>query len=438
MQGANGTLIIPVTPTISSVLNVTGNASLNGNVTYDFAPGTYTIKTYKYLNAGSVTGTFSSVSTENFPTGAATLTLYPTAPGAELTFTRGGAIIVTPANSSLFGAQTEALATTTQTDMGLLMGAAAQGGSNSAAACAAAAQTAPAATSPGGVQSAAQVAGTLGNAFCGAGGWIEATGSLMDASHSNGSPGYHADGSGFLAGIDRVFGALDTRLGFALGYDQTRVTTGGGSGSASVVRVALYGAQPLGPVTLSGVISYGNASNSTSRASGFGSMSEHYNDNIFAGGAQGSTNVALGPLALTPAAGMRVADIEGAHFAEQASGLAASFAVSGATASYTSVQPFATVSLSHQFLANSQMIISTDALVGYEYQAEDQNAVTVLSAADGTRFHVGANKLDRGDALLALDISANKDNWSMYANYGARVAGNWTAQTAEVGIRISF
>ncbi len=449
VQNADGTLIVPITPSQSSELNVSGNATLGGALIYDFAPGTYTpshaapgtyaaiSRTYQVLTASSITGTFASVTTENLPKGAATQTVYQTDPGVQLTFT-SPAVVVSPANDTIFSAQTEALAENTQTDMGLLLDKAAVGGTSDDAACAAAAQTAPGSTSQNGMGATARLAGTLGNAFCGAGGWIEATGSLMNASHSNGAPGYNADGGGFLAGIDRVIGAAETRLGFALGYDQTRLTDGSGTGSMGVVRVALYGAQPVGPVTLSGVISYGNASNNTSRATGFANVSEHYSANIYSGGAQASTNVELGPIALVPAAGIRVAGLGGASFVENANGAAAAFAVSGTTANYNSVQPFATISLSHQFVTGSNISIATNAKIGYEYQAGSENVITLLTSADGTQFHASGNKLDPNDALVALGVAAGKNNWSVFANYGARVSGNWTAQTAEIGLQVKF
>jgi len=60
--------LIGVTPTAASSTVVTGTATLGGaTVTAVFAPGTYVTKQYTIVNAGSVTGTFSSLVNTSLP-----------------------------------------------------------------------------------------------------------------------------------------------------------------------------------------------------------------------------------------------------------------------------------------------------------------------------------------------------------------------------------
>jgi hypothetical protein len=60
-QNASGTLQIDVAPTQASMLKVTDAASLGGTRDLIFAPGTYHTNTYPLVQAGSLTGTFSTV-----------------------------------------------------------------------------------------------------------------------------------------------------------------------------------------------------------------------------------------------------------------------------------------------------------------------------------------------------------------------------------------
>ena len=420
-----------------------GAATLAGTVTYNFAPGSYSPATRAFLTAtNGVTGTFSS-EINSVPAGFASnipipdITTFPTTDDPDLVLTKS--FVIGPNDDAIFSAQTQALATDAQQTTSLLLGKAMLGGNAGSATCTAEAQISPANTSPNGSTDPARLASALGGGFCQAGGWIEATGSFMNAGGSGGAPRYSADTAGFLAGLDRLVNPSGTRLGLAIGYDQIFLNdNSGGSGSMGVTHLALYGSQPLGPVTLAGVFSYGQASNTTSRASGVGNLSESNNNNIFSGGAQASTNASLGQIALTPAVGLRVASVSGGDFTEAAQGLTAAFAVSGKTANYTSIQPYVTLGVSRSFVTPSQVTISPDVQIGYEYEAGDRGVATDIFAADGTAFSTAHNNLDPSDGLISTGLSAGKNNWSLFADYTAHISGNWTAQTAEAGLRVLF
>jgi uncharacterized protein with beta-barrel porin domain len=447
LQNADGTLRVLVTPTTSTAFNVSGTATLAGSVTYLLAPGSYTPHVYPYLTAATVVGGFTTVNYGVIPTGDAT-TQQRGDPTVNLViiapFTVGAvtpaSLVISPDDSAIFSAQAQALAQSADADTSSLLGKAVNGGAANSPACAAEAPLSPDRTAANGASTTARIASTLAGAFCGAGGWVEATGALNEANGSGGAPSYHANTGGFLAGIDKIIDSFGTRIGAAFGYDKTQLTDKrGGSGGMGTTRVAVYASQPLGRFTLAAVIAYGNAADSTSRATGIGNLSEKNTENVFSGGLQLSTDVTVHQIDFAPAAGLRVASIQGGvHFAESASGIAAAFALHGETTQYDSVQPYALVTASRRFVTNSNMTITPDAQIGYEYEAGSRGVETTLSAADGTVFYSPRNTLDAGDALVSAGLSAGRDGWSLFINYTARISGNWNSQTAAAGLTVRF
>jgi uncharacterized protein with beta-barrel porin domain len=404
------------------------------------APGRYNPHTYTYLTAtDGVNGAFTTVNYGEIPKGLAS-TQYILDPSVELVLSGSFLIpnIINPTDASIFSAQTQALAQTSDSDTASLLDKAIAGGAAASPACAAQAPLAPDKTGAAG--SSARMASTLASVFCGAGGWVEATGALDHANSAGGAPAYNANTAGFLAGVDELIGPAGTRLGFAVGYDKTYLSDkAGGGGQMGTTRVALYGAQPVGAITLAGVIAYGNASNSTSRATGAGNLSENNSVSIWSGGLMASTTVTLGKLSLIPAVGLRVASVGGGSgFNESASGLATAFAVSGKTSQYNSVQPYALIEAKQSFLTASRIAITPDAKIGYEYEAGNRGVATTLVGDDGTIFQSTHNDLDQSDALLSAGITASKNNWTLFATYTAHIAGNWNDQTAEAGLRVTF
>jgi hypothetical protein len=204
-------------------------------------------------------------------------------------------------------------------------------------------------------------------------------------------------------------------------------------------RVALYAAQPIGPFALAGVIAYGNASDTASRATAIGNIGSSNRESIFSGGAQLSTMMTMQNINIEPAAGLRIARVDGGgNFSEPTTGIAAAYAVTGKTPSYTSVQPFLLLSASESFVTDSGMTITPDAQIGVEYEAADRGAATPLITANGFTLDSPHNSLDPEDALVSLGITAGKANWSLFATYTGRLSGNWNSQMADAGVRVRF
>ncbi len=440
----NSTYVVLVTPAISSQFNITGTANLTGTVKYVFAPGIYGVKTYTYLTStNSIPTTFNNVVYATVPNVNDLTTLYNVDPSVVLSIL--SPFSVSLPDQSIFSEQQQSLAQNTQNATGTILDKATEGGSNADPACnvQAPAQSQMAGSTMGGMTSnGSQIANTLASVFCGRGGWIEATGSLDHVDASNGAPAYNNNSAGFLAGVDTPVGTAGTRLGFAVGFDQTSLSDkAGGTGNLSTTRIALYASQPLGSFTLAGVVGYGFASNKTTRSDGLGdSFSESNNVGIFNAGLQGSTHVELGAVDIAPAAGIKVASVNGTNFSENTSGLLGPLAVKGRLASYTSVLPYISARASETFVTASNVVISPDLLLGFEYEAADRGRPTTITFSSGvpTNYATAYNKLDAGDALISAGISASRNYWSLYATYTAHISGNWSDQTGEAGLRIKF
>jgi outer membrane autotransporter protein len=344
-------------------------------------------------------------------------------------------VVVAPADSGLFTAQAQAAAELSQQATDMLLDKAAHGGDAEAAACAAGAEMNPSRLSPRGTSLAGSMTSAAAAAFCNAGGWVDAGGGAVS---QDGAAGYSADTAGFTAGIDRMFGL--TRVGFAVGYDATNLDDdAGGQASSGITRLSLYASQPVGRLMLAGVLSEGLMSASTQRATGVGQIGESHGASIVSGGAAVMTTVNLGDYAVLPSAGLRFADVSGDGFAEgRPRGIAGAFALDGKIPGYASVQPYVAVGVGRRFVTAGGVVVSPHVSVGYEVQAGAESRAAQLVAADGTVFASDAPREDGGDALLGAGISAGKGNWALYANYAAHVAGNWSAQVGEAGLRISF
>jgi uncharacterized protein with beta-barrel porin domain len=441
LQNADGTLQVLVTPAESTLMNVSGTATLSGGVTYLLPPGHYLPHVYPYLTASAINGTFTSVNYGDIPTGFATTDTYGD-PSVNFVITRAFYLpnIVNPTGSAIFSAQAQALAQSADADTSSLLNKATLGGAVASPACAAEESLAPNQTSTNGVTKTAQISSMLANVFCGAGGWIEAAGSLNEAGRSGGATSYNADTGGFLAGIDRVMNAVGTRIGVAIGYARTSLTDKlGDGGGMDTTRAALYAAQPIGRFTLAGVLAYGNASDNTSRATAIGNLGASSHESIFSGGAQLSTMITMQNINFEPAAGLRIARVDGGgNFTESATGIAAAYAVSGKYPSYTSVQPFLLLSASESFITASGVTVTPNAQIGVEYEAADRGVATSLITANGFTLDSPHNSLDPEDALVSLGITASKHNWSLFATYTGRLSGNWNSQTAAAGARLQF
>jgi uncharacterized protein with beta-barrel porin domain len=439
VQNADGTLRVLVSPAASPFATthfvITGTATLAGGVKYYFAPGTYHPGTIAFISAtGGITGGFSSASYNLPPAGLLGQTLVSGTDGAlsfaALAVAPLAAITVAPLDDGIFSDEIQSSAAQAQQGNAALLAKAAQGDAANSGSCGA-----PGTSRQAGAQ---KIASAVAGAICGAGGWIQATGTAMRAEGSDGVAGYGASNAGFLAGISRVVNNAGLRLGMAVGYDETALNSAGSKGTVDTTRVGLFGSQPLGRFTIAGDFMYGASNTTTNRVTGAGNAgSSHYGD-VFSGGVQISAAMQLRGLTLTPTAGLRIAAVNAGGFDENGNGFAAAFAVSGAASGYDSVQPYVTMDISRAFLTQSGIAVTPDAALGYVYEAGTRGRAVTLQARDGTQFASQHIALADSAAQASAGISAGRGNWSLYTDYSAELAGNWVSQTGEAGLRVRF
>lgn len=91
--------LVYLDPSTSTFANVTGTAALAGTVNATFATGTYISKVYTILNAGSINGTFTALTTNNLPSNFTASLAYDSAHAyLDLTLNFNPAPVFTPLN----------------------------------------------------------------------------------------------------------------------------------------------------------------------------------------------------------------------------------------------------------------------------------------------------------------------------------------------------
>jgi hypothetical protein len=454
IQTPNGTLLVAVTPNSESQFIVTGTAELAGGLKYVFAPGTYRAGTYAFLTAsGGITGSFASAAyvgtvpkafthatlqdalTGNLVLTTAAITpVSPTAPPPVVG-------VVAPADDAVFADANEAAALSAQTVNGSLLGKAAEGAAaaSNAAACGSQAAAVNATGNGPNVSNDARLAATIGQAFCAAGGWVQATGGIATQNGAADAPGFTANMAGFLAGVDAPLDAAGTRLGLAVGYDEDWLKDGaGGKASIGTTRVGLYGSQPWGNAVLAADFMVGFMNQTSTRETGLGAAQAKPDGTVFEGGLQAAASLVWNGLTVVPAAGLRVALVDTNAFGETTPAKLSAFAVTGASTAYDSVQPYARVSLSHTYFTGNAIAVTPELSAGYAAELADRGKAVNVTAPDGTIFASAKPAPDSSAAEFSAGLSAGQGAWSLYAKYIGAVSGNWNAQSGEAGVEAKF
>jgi hypothetical protein len=452
-QTAAGTTRVLVSPSGTTEFNITGAAQLSGNLEYVLAPGAYAPETDTFLTASNgVTGSFANV-TVDAPAAQTPVETAPAATAPAVTAPAAAAVVTTPVaaapavqsttpaipaalvvsdtaraasveiterftvapdDDGIFAEANQAMALDADRDSDIVLGHA----NGQATSC-------PAGTLPAG----AGIAGALASGFCQAGGWVEATGSKMNAD------AYGTTNSGFLAGLDRNIGTA--KIGLAVGYDETSLNDKqGGAASVDTMRIGAYGAVPMGAVTLSASAMDGLATETTTRNSGVGNAAARMSGNVFAGAVQAAMPMQLGGLTVTPAAGLQVANVSTGGFVEHAH--IRLFAVTGAASGGTTLRPYIRMAVGGNFVTASGLTVSPVASLGVTYQTGNAGGAVNLAARDGTQFAAGTPALGAAAGQVMAGISAGRGNWSVSARYSAQVSGNWSSQTVSAAFQVKF
>ncbi|MDE8345684.1 MAG: hypothetical protein POH28_05840 [Acidocella sp.] len=470
-QHAGGTMLVYVTPTASTQFSIMGNVTLAGRLVYILAPGSYAPVTEGFLSAtGGVAGAFSAVSSTEISGTAA-----PASPSADMAAPVPVAAPVAPASpQALSPASPQAPAALPATSsvsapvlapVGLavvalsqsvalvvansftvsppddaLFAEADQAAASSAgrsseqildhAVPGAAPSCAPHVAAPYGLGQAAMAA-SLAGAFCRAGGWIEASQADL---HVNGS--YTSQDPGVLAGIDRQVGVNGARIGVVIGYDTLALhDVQAGTARIGTVRFGLYGSQPLGGLVLAGDIQEGFLRQTTTRATGAGNASGQASGHEFAGAMRLAMPLSSGPWALSPSAGVRLAQTSMSGMREQAAqpGFALS---SAATREFTALADLR-MNISRKFVTGSGILVAPSADIGLDYQMGG-NWRTDMLAADGTAFSAAPVGLEPLAGEVGVRLAASQGRFTFSAGYDAAVAGNWHAQEVHANMSMAF
>jgi autotransporter-associated beta strand protein len=378
-QGSTGTLAIEVSPTDASQLRVGGAAALGGALAIVFDPGTYTARRYTVLSAANgVTGRFANVSAAtaganlgtlqtsvDYGTNAVDLLLAEaTAPGSP-----GSPTVVAPTKTSIYTALgTTALLQAQGVNAALL-----------------------------GRMSAPQE--TLGGSKDV---WITANGSSTKVGGTGNAPGFLTHAYGFLAGAEGRLGAVT--VGAAGGYTHTTLgeDTTGASGAIDTLRVALYGAQPMGAVNLSATVGYGLDFFSQKRP--FGSVGTAEGDHLaheFTAATQASLPLEMmGGIRLAPHVGMRYAFVRGSGFGENgANGQNLQVGPDSAR----SLQPYVGVTLDKAF--GDVRPVNVQLRVGYAHELMNAGRVVQVQSQDGTVFAAPGTDLPRSFLTTGASVT---------------------------------
>jgi hypothetical protein len=268
-------------------------------------------------------------------------------------------------------------------------------------------------------------------------GWIDVGGDFLRTSDPPATPAFKATASSLQGGADFELGG-GLRLGAAAGYESEHLSDGlGSSADITVARVSGYGALSVGKVDLSGALAYSYGWGDTARAAGLGLSTASRHTEEVSGGLQASTTFKLADVSVTPTAGIVLAHQAGDAFAET-NPMSAAFAVSGAARSFNTASPYVSVGFSQRFDAGGGLSITPSAEVGYRYDAAASGGAYTLTAADGTVFAGNRIGLDRNSAIAGAGVTAHQGHLDLFVDYRAALAGDWSWQSVQGGLRLTF
>lgn len=486
-QSAGGGLLIAVTPTTSSILSVTGAAALDGAVTFAYAPGAYSPKTYDFVQAaGGVSGTFAVVNEQGaVPTSlvrsvtygpnAATLTLSQPAPTPTPTPVPTPAPTPTPTTAPVPTPTPTPVPTPTPTPAPVPTPTPTPTPAPVPTPTPAPVPTptpspVPTPTPPPVVVAPADATlysaqalafadkntlaaiGLLNRTLADGGGntffnmatepgprvrlWTELSGDGLGASARDDRPRFQASDVSWVVGGEATMGA-SARLGTALAYDHADIGDGaGGRGEAQSVRASLYGSQPIGPAAVAGALGYSQAWMETRRQTGLGLADSDHTESDTFGALQIAAPLQAGDLLVTPVVGAVISRLQGEGFQEKAP--QAAFAVTGRQQAQVRLTPYALLGLTRSFQGPGQILWTPDAQFGFRWDRTASGSAFTLVAADGTAFEGNRALIHSESVTVGAGLTAHKDRWTAFARYRGVLASDWNEQTFTIGFRLAL
>ena len=448
VQKPAGTLVMEITPTASSQLQIrsrsdlpSGTATLAGTLALAYQPGTYQPRTYTLISADrGVTGTFSNiVGTVPTPGLAQAITIGPT--DVELALSG----VVNPTNATIFPATVTSVILTGQQMTRILLdrlgtrqaditGGTVTGG--------AAGGTPVRLARSGNIAALGNIASVLPQALASEGAWFRGIGDFASVSGNAAAPGFTGASGGFLAGFDRPI-ATDLYLGLAAGYVHSNLSESAtASGQIDSGRVAAYGGGWLGPNLLTGTAGYAYDRISTARSlSGVGTAAQAHNGDEFSIAGQWSlprpvTGIA-GTAVVTPKIGVQFLHLTENGFKETGAG---SFDLSSRGNDTDSAQPYLGLAASERFVAADGTEVTPEIRLSYNREVLSNKRVITVAAIDATPFLVQGVRPSRDMLGAGIGVTLRaQDNILLYAKYDAILpTGNTINHTVSAGLSVRF
>ncbi|HUK07771.1 MAG TPA: autotransporter domain-containing protein [Stellaceae bacterium] len=457
-QTSAGNLVVEVTPTAASLLRVAGQANLAGAVSLIFDPGVYSSKTFPILTAAGITGNFTAVNStlsasslsqsvvknagatevDLVLSGSATVTPpvpppTPVNPPPIVSLTPPP-VVIAPTNDTIWTAlATAAIEQTHRTSSMLfdrLSSAHANGGSSIAAGA-----VPPQQAYAGGLESAdafiAQAPGTIASY----GGWFRAGGDFTSVEGNGMAPGFHADGGGFLSGIDRPVGDNAT-VGLAAGYTRAVVSERtGANGTFETPYANLYGRLALGSIDLDGSAGSGYYMFSTGRPTPIGPAVSSPDGYEISSALQASHSMSIGNFRVTPKLGVQFVHLTQEDFSESGAG---GFDLTGSKVGTESLRPFVAASASGNWIVDGAEV-TPELRLGYSREALSAVRNINVTTVSGTPFLVFGVSPGRNEETAGAGISANTaPGIAFSANYDVAIFGNQFSQIVSAKFSARF
>ena len=449
-QSSGGLLSLEATPYQSSVLEISGTATLAGALEFITGPGIYRKGTqYDFLVAGSVVGAFTSVSA----TDGATFTISTTAGGLVATQVSGVYVPVNatpnqeavgvafsnyPVGVSDFDPVADALInlpTTAQQNAAFDR----LGGEVDADFLTVARDDVRAFL--GGIED--QSAGTGAPKSGPNAAWGYVTGS-SDTTHGDGNAhGYGQHSGGVAFGGERDWGP-STRLGAAFNYDHSDFSLEGLSQSGSLDTVAggLYGRHDFGNVFVDGAGSLGWDSGDSTRTIAFAGVGRratgHFNG-LSAGGLISVGGQLHGPdgLLIEPSVSLVGSSVRQGGFTETGA-TGADLAVDSRT------QATAETLVGARFVKSFTMtggVLDLDGRLAWAHELNPDNPTIgeSFAAAPGTHFVLAGANPGRDFTVIGAGLTYKASSkLSAYIRYNGSVSSQQSDQTGTLGLKYSW
>ncbi len=437
-MNAASTLSIELSSSQTSVLAVTGQATVDGTLSLLFTGSGYATKTYTFLTAdGGVSGTFDTVSLVNAPAGFAT-TLRYSATYIELLLAA-----MAPTNPSLHTSLATTQLSTAHKASGTVLGRLADArfsGTASGRAYADATDFEPFKIAS--VANDQNVAGLIASAqenMARYGGWFKGFGSFNSVDARKDSPSFSGKTGGFMAGFDRNV-AKDTVVGVAAGYSHTNLTEDSAeqsNGDISTPRVALYGGTIWNKLAFDGTLGYGlNLIDSTRPVSGE-NMTSSYEAHELTAAIQVSRSFEAEAFRLTPRLGLEYAGLFRSAFTEDGTE-----GMEVGKENDASLRPYLGFSVAHPYKTANGAELLPEARVKYSRETfrTDRNNDVVYQ---GTASEIMGVNTARNVFSFGAGLSAKmQEQLSLFADYDADLSrgdgAGVTEHTVSAGLRYRF